>query len=394
MSRSAASANNIEDLRQAAKRYLPRAVFDLFDGGAEDELTLRDNRAAFERVRLAPKVLTGVADIDTTVQLLGRTSALPMAVAPTGAVGFGRHDGDLAIARVAERYDIAYSLSTSATASIERIAQAAPDGRRWFQAYILRQREFTMGLIERAASAGFEAVIITVDLPVGGKRERDYRNDFSVPFRFTARNLAGFASKPAWALPMLMRGMPVMENLIGFTPDATDARGIASSVGRSYDPSFDWAGLASIRAAWRGKLILKGVIRPDDARRAVDAGCDAIVVSNHGGRQLDGCVATLDALPAVALAVGQQVDVLVDGGVRRGVDVLKAIALGAKAVLIGRPLLYGVAAYGEPGAARAMELLQSELIRAMQLCGVRSIAEINPDLLHDKTFKTQSATPH
>jgi (S)-mandelate dehydrogenase len=249
-----------------------------------------------------------------------------------------------------------------------------------FQAYILKQRDFTMRLIARAKDAGYEGLVITVDLPVGGKRERDFRNDFAIPFRFTHRNVLDFASRPAWALAMLRRGVPQMENLAGFTPEAS-AAAVASSVGRNYDPSFDWDALNAMRDAWPRKLVVKGIVRPDDAERAVAMGCDAIVVSNHGGRQLDGGIATLDALPAVAAAVAKRASVLVDGGVRRGVDILKALALGAEAVLVGRATLYGVCAGGETGAARAVAILQEEFARAMQLCGVRRVAEIGPDLL-------------
>jgi (S)-mandelate dehydrogenase len=377
--RSVSRANSIEDLRQRAKRWLPRAVFEFFDGGAEDEITLRENRAAFERVRLSPRVLVDVSRVDTATTILGAPAALPIAIAPTGAVGFGRHGADIAIARAAKAFGIPYALSTTATASIERIAAAAP-GRLWFQAYILKQRDFTLRLIARAKEAGYEALVITVDLPVGGKRERDFRNDFSIPFRFTPRNVLDFASRPAWALPMLRHGVPQMENLAGFTPEAS-ATAVASSVGRSYDPSFDWDAFKAMRDTWPRKLIVKGIVRPDDAERAVAAGCDAIVVSNHGGRQLDGGIATLDALPGVVAAAGGRASVLIDGGVRRGVDVLKALALGAEAVLVGRATLYGACIGGEAGAARALAILQEEFVRSMQLCGARQVAEIGPELL-------------
>lgn len=371
---------SIEDLRRLAKKRLPRAIFDFYDGGAEDELTLRGNRAAFERVRLLPAVLKDVSAIQTKTSLLGSESALPMAVAPTGAVSFGWPMGDVAIARAAAAAGIPYTLSTSATASIERIAREAP-GRLWFQAYIFKQRDFTQKLIDRARAAGYEALMITVDLPVGGKRERDLRNDFSVPFRFTPKNLLDFASRPGWALPHLRHGMPALENLAGFVPEATSTAAVASSVGRNNDASFDWEALKAMRDEWPGKLLLKGVLRADDAERAAAMGCDAIVVSNHGGRQLDGAVATLDALPAVAAAVGKRASVFVDGGVRRGADVIKALALGAQGVMLGRATLYGACAAGQPGAARALEILREELVRSMQLCGVRSVQEIGPDLL-------------
>ena len=371
---------SIEDLRGAARRRTPRAIFDFFDGGAEDELTLADNQAAFRRRRLLPRVLTDVSMMDTGVQLLGAASRLPLAVSPTGAVGFGWRGGDVAIARAAVAAGIPYTLSSAATASIEQVAKAAP-GRLWFQAYILKNKPFLDGLIARALAADYEALMITVDLPVGGKRERDFRNHFSVPFRFTARNLLDFARRPGWLLDILRHGMPVMENMVGLEMQAKNATAIASSVGRSYDPAFDWSSLQKIRDNWPRKLIVKGILRPDDAARVAAMGCDALVVSNHGGRQLDGAVATLDALPRVVQAVQGRIPVLLDGGVRRGSDVFKALALGASGVMVGRATLFGAVAAGEPGASRALAILQDELIRTMQLCGARSVAEITPDLL-------------
>ena len=377
---NAASACSIADLREAAGRRLPRAIFDFFDGGAEDEITLRDNVAAFARLRLLPRVLTGVAAIDTATVLLGQPATLPMAIAPTGAVGFGWRGGDIAIARAAVAAGIPYTLSSAATASIEQVAQAAP-GRLWFQAYILRNQPFLHALIERARAADYEALMITVDLPVGGKRERDLRNDFAVPFRFTAKNLLDFAGHPRWLAGILRHGMPVMENMVGLEAQATTSTAIASSVGRSYDPAFNWDSLQAIRDRWPRKLIVKGVLAPEDAQRAVALGADALVVSNHGGRQLDGAVASFDALPAVLRAVDGRIPVLVDGGVRRGSDIVKALARGAAGVMIGRATLYGATAAGEPGASRALAILKDELIRTMQLCGARSTAEIDAGLL-------------
>ena len=379
MSGALARAWSIADLRRLARRRLPRAVFDFIDGGAENEATLRDNCAAFERVRLLPKVLVDVANVDTSTMILGGPSKLPICISPTGAVGFGRPGGDVAIARAAAAFGIPYTLSTTATASIERIAEEAP-GRLWFQAYILKQQAFTLGLVERARAAGYEALVVTVDLPVGGKRERDFHNDFSIPFRFTPRNVLDFASRPAWAWSM-RSGMPVMENLVGFDPGRTSTAELASSVGRSYDSGFDWDGLKQLRDAWPRKLLVKGVARADDAERIAAIGCDGLIVSNHGGRQLDGAVATLDALPPIARAVGGRISVLIDGGVRRGGDCLKAVALGAEAVLVGRATLFGACAGGEPGARRALAILQDELVRTMQLCGTPRIGAIGADLL-------------
>jgi len=375
-----ARAFSIDDLRRMARQALPRAVFDFFEGGAEDELTLAANRAAFADVRLLPKVLVDVAQVDTGTAILGQTARMPLVIAPMGAVGFGRRGADVAIARAAAHADVPYVLSTMATASIERIAREA-GGRLWFQAYVLKQRVQTTRLMERAQAAGYEALMITADVPVGGKRERDLRNDFAIPFRFTPRNLLDFASRPAWALDMLLRGVPVMENLLEMAPEANDTAQLASSVGREFDAGFNWDGLQQIRDAWPRKLVLKGVLRANDAQRAAAIGCDAIVVSNHGGRQLDGASATLAALPGVVAAVGGRCAVLVDGGVRRGVDMLKARALGAEAVLIGRPALYGACAAGEAGVQRALEILHDELVRAMRLCGAPHIEAITGDLL-------------
>jgi (S)-mandelate dehydrogenase len=371
---------NIEGLRLQAKRRLPRAVFDFIDGGAEDERTLSENRAAFSRVRLQRRVLVNVSKVDTATTILGQPASLPIAIAPTGAVGFGWRGGDIAVARAAADFGIPFSLSTSATASIERIAEAA-SGRHWFQAYFFKDREYTIGLIERARRAGYDTLMVTADLPVGGKRERDFRNDFSIPFRFTPRNVLDFATRPLWALDMLLRGVPQLENLTGLAPRGTDTRNLVSSVGRDQDASLDWELVKRVRGVWPGKLLIKGVMHPADAERAVSVGCDGVIVSNHGGRQLDGEVGSFDALPGVVRALGGKAAVLMDGGVRRGSDIVKALAAGAQAAMIGRATYYGVCAGGEAGARRALEVLQDELVRTMQLCGVRSVAEIGPELI-------------
>jgi (S)-mandelate dehydrogenase len=371
---------NIEDLRLMAKRRLPRAIFDFFDGGAENEATLRDNCAAFERVRLLPKVLVNVASVDLASDILGVRSALPLAIAPTGGISAGRAGAELILARAAKAAGIPFTMATPSAFSIERVAEEV-GGRLWFQLYCVRDLEFRHRLVERAKHAGYEAILVTVDLPVSGKRERDPRNGFHTPYAPNWRNSRDVIFKPAWLVDYLTHGRPGMANLEGYrfsTPVGTD---IVTAVGREMDAGLDWEYIKRLRGLWPRKLLLKGVERPDDAERAASIGCDGVVVSNHGGRQLDGAAATLDALPAVAQAAGSRLAVLLDGGVRRGVDIVKARALGAQAVLTGRATLFGAMAGGEPGARRALEILATELERAMQLCGVRSVAEIGPELL-------------
>ena len=371
---------NIRDLRALAKRRLPRAIFDFFDGAAEDELSLAANRAAFESVRLLPRMLTGVERIDTSTTLLGARSKMPIAVGPTGGVGFGWPYADVGVARAAAAAGIPYTLSTMATASIERIAREA-GGRLWFQIYIFRDPKMTMELVERARQSGYEALMVTVDVPVGGKRERDFYNDFAIRFQFTPRNVLDFATRPLWCLDVLRHGMAKLENVAGFAPEAKSTAEIASSVGQYWDADFDWDDLKAMRDTWPGKMLVKGILRADEAERLAAIGVDAVVVSNHGGRQLDGAIGGLDALPPVVRAVKGRMSVLVDGGVRRGVDAITAVALGAEGVMLGRATLFGAVAAGEAGARRAIEILRDELFRSMQLAGVRSISEIGPDLI-------------
>src|SRR3954452_8849124 len=375
-----ADAVNIEDLRRLAKRRLPRAIFDFFDGGAEDEVTLRDNRAAFERIRLLPKVLVNVAKIDMSGELFGQRATLPLAIAPTGGISAGRAGAELVLARAAKAFGVPFTLATPAAFTIERVAEEV-GGRLWFQLYAVREHSFREKLIARAAAAGYEAMLVTVDLPVSGKRERDPRNGFRTPYNPNWRNSRDVIFKPAWLLEIMRHGLPGMANMEGYkfsTPKGTD---IATAVGREMDPSLDWDQIKGLRELWPRKLLIKGVERPEDAEKAAAIGLDGVVVSNHGGRQLDGAAPTLDALPEIAKAVGSKITVLLDGGVRRGVDILKARALGAHGVLTGRATLFGVQAAGEAGARRALEILATELQRSMQLCGVRSVAEIGPDLL-------------
>jgi isopentenyl diphosphate isomerase/L-lactate dehydrogenase-like FMN-dependent dehydrogenase len=373
-------AHSIEDLRLMARRRLPRGVFDFFDGGAEDETTLRANREGFERIRLRPHLLVDVQTPDLSTTIVGGPAAAPIVIAPTGAIGAGWPQADLAIARVAARLGIPYTLSTTATSSIEDIAKHA-GGRLWFQLYVLRDKAFTAALVQRAAAADYEALVVTLDLATGGKRERDLHNGFTVPLRPSWRTAHDFATHPAWCWQMLRHGQPRFENLLGFDGSAHPRASIAAKVGQSLDASFDWDALQRLRDAWPRKLLVKGVARAEDAERLAALGVDGIWVSNHGGRQLDGAIASADALPDVVRAVRARVPVLIDSGVRRGVDIVKALAMGAQAVAIGRATLYGAAAAGEAGAERALAILTDELRRAMQLCGTPRVRDIDAGLM-------------
>ena len=371
---------NLAEYEALARSRVDSAIWDYFAGGAEDETTLRENRAAFARVRLLPKVLVNVAAVDTKIDLFGIASALPLAIAPTGGISAGRAGAELSLARAAKACGVPFTLATPAAVTIERVAEEV-GGRLWFQLYAVREREFREKLVARARSAGYEALLVTVDLPVSGKRERDPHNGFRTPYSPNWRNSRDVFLKPAWLLEILRHGLPGMANFEGYPFSATSPTDLATAVGREMDAGLDWEAIKRLRDLWPRKLLLKGVERADDAERAAAIGCDGVVVSNHGGRQLDGAAPTLEALPEVARAVGGRLTVLLDGGVRRGADIVKARALGAKAVLTGRATLFGAMAGGEAGARRALEILATEYERAMKLCGARSSAAIGPELL-------------
>lgn len=382
--KDAAHCYTIADLRRLAKARLPQAVFDFIDGAAEDERTLQNNLNAFSRYRWLPHVLNDVSTVSTETELFGQKMPLPFGIGPTGGAGFGHPKADLALAKAAAHFGIPYTLSSSATTTIEDIAKHA-GGRLWFQAYVLKNKDFFWKMIERAAACDYEGLMITVDLPVGGKRVKDFHNHFSLPFKLTPRNFLDFSSRPAWVLRLLSHGVPTLANLKGLdnaaTTQASSFTKLASTVGKNYDPAFNYESLAKVRDRWRGRLIVKGISRGDDAQKIVALGADAIVVSNHGGRQLEGAMATLDALPEVVSAVGGKIPVLMDSGIRHGGDIAKALAMGASGVLVGRATLFGAVAQAEPGALRALEILSEELRRTLQLCGVTQLSQFNKDLL-------------
>jgi len=370
-------AINIEDLRAIAKRRLPRFVFAYVDGGAEDERTLVGNREAFARLRFRPRTLVDVSNRAVSARLLGAPSALPVVIGPTGLNGLSWRDGDLALARAASKAGVPFAMSTVSMSLVEEIARDAP-GRHWLQAYVFAERRITEAILGRARDAGFECAILTSDFPVTGKRERDLRTGLLPAQQFTLATKLDMLAHPRWLATVATR-RPRFVNIERELPPGTD---VNAFVGHSmFDPSFCWDDVKRFRDRWPRKLLLKGVLHAGDAERALAAGFDGLVLSNHGGRQLDGAISALDALPEVARVVGGRVSILVDGGVRRGSDIAKAVALGAEGVLLGRAPVYGLAAGGEAGVAHALAILADELDRTLALTGCTSVSGLSQDLV-------------
>jgi isopentenyl diphosphate isomerase/L-lactate dehydrogenase-like FMN-dependent dehydrogenase len=368
---------NIADLRERARRRLPLGIWEYAERGVEDETGMARNRAAFDAVTFRPRVLRGVHQVDTTTELWGKPLPFPLAVAPTGAAGLMWYEGDLALARAAAAAGVPFTISSASTMDLEQIVPAG--GRLWFQLYLWEDRSLSHAVVERAWELGCEALFVTLDLPVPPNREYIQRNGFGTPFKLNARNTLDVLTHPRWLAGvmgryMLTGGIPSQANL----PDRLRAKVTKGAPPGALfkQDDLDWDGLADLRRRWPGKLVLKGVLHPDDARGALDMGADGVVVSNHGGRALDSSMATIDALPAIVDAVGGKLAVFLDSGVRRGSDVVKAVALGADVVLAGRAALYGLAAAGQPGVARALELMQSETRRTMAMLGARNWSEV------------------
>ncbi len=370
-------AINIEDLRAIARRRVPRFVFTYVDGGAEDEVTLRGNREAFGRLHFRPRTLVDVSTRDLSTQLLGKRSALPFVVGPTALNGLSWRDGDMELARAASRAGVPFAMSTVSMSLVEDIAREAP-GRLWLQAYVFSERRITDALIRRALDAGFEGLVLTSDFPVAGKRESDWRTGLLPKQQFTLATKLDMLMHPRWLATVATR-RPRLVNVERELPPGQD---VNKFVGHGmFDPSFRWDDLKRFRDLWPRKLMLKGLLRADDAERAVAAGVDGLVLSNHGGRQLDSAISGIEALPEVARAIGGRVSILIDGGVRRGSDIAKAIALGAEGVLLGRAPVYGLAAGGAAGVTRAIEILADEFDRTLALNGCRNVAELTADLI-------------
>ena len=356
-----------------ARRRAPRAVFDYTDGGAGEEVALRRSRQAFARVEFQARVLRDVSDVDPSTTILGRAAALPLVFAPTGFTRMMHTEGESAVARVATRVGIPYALSTMGTTSIEGLAAAAPAGRLWFQLYLWRDREASRDFVARAREAGYEALVLTVDTPVPGTRLRDVRNGLTIPPSLSARTVAEGVLHPGWWFDLLTT------EALEFASLTRSEGTVAELVGRMFDPAVTLSDLSWLRSLWPGSLVVKGVQHVEDARAVVDAGADAVVVSNHGGRQLDRAQVPLEALAAVVDAVGDRAEVYVDGGILSGSDLVAAVALGARAGLVGRAYLYGLMAGGERGVQRAADLLHSEVVTTLALLGVTRVQDLHRD---------------
>jgi L-lactate dehydrogenase (cytochrome) len=375
----ALDAVTIADLRRSAQRALPRTIFDFLEGGAEDEVALRRNRTALDAVELLPRVLRDVSRVELATSFLGVESSAPIGLAPTGFTRLIHHDGEPAVARAAAAAGIPYVASTMSNATLEEIAAASP-APKLFQLFMWRDREVCARLLERAQAAGYAALVLTVDSQVAGLRERDARNGLTVPPTIRPRALLDGLRRPGWSWAFA-RGEQVAFANLAF---AADGSSLTEYVAREMDTALSWEAVDWLRERWDGPFAIKGILHPDDARLAREHGASAVIVSNHGGRQLGSAAAPIDALPAIVAAVGDDLEVLLDSGVRRGADVVKALALGARACLVGRPYLYGLAAAGEPGAARAIEILVEETRRTIILAGAPRLADLDAGLLRTR----------
>jgi len=371
---------SIEDLRARARRRIPRAIFDYADGGSYQEATLRANAADLDAIHLRPRVMIDVSDIQLATTLAGSDASMPLAIAPTGLCGLYHADGEILGARAAAAFGIPFCLSTMSICSIEDV-RAATDQPFWFQQYLMRDRGFNRALIERALAARCSALVLTLDLQILAERRRDARNGLSIPPRLTLRNAWEVATRPGWALKVMFGKRRTFGNLVGHIGGSDGVATLAQWTHAQFDPTANWRDVEWVRSRWPGRLILKGVMDAEDARFALAAGADAVVVSNHGGRQLDGAPSSISVLPEVVAAIDGRCEVLFDGGIRSGQDLAKALALGARGGMIGKAFLFGLAAGGQAGVARALEIIRDELRVTLALTGTRDVAACGPQML-------------
>ena len=371
---------SIEDLRILAKRRVPRMFYDYADSGAWSESTYRANEADFQRIYLRQRVGLDISNRTLATTMVGQPVTMPVALAPVGLTGMQHADGEILAARAAAAAGVPFTLSTMSICSIEDLAENSQEPF-WFQLYVMKDREFIDRLIDRAKAAGCSALVLTLDLQILGQRHKDVKNGLTAPPRLTLPNLLNIAVRPRWWLGMLGTKRRSFGNIVGHIKGVTDMRALSAWTAEQFDPTLNWDDVKRIKDRWGGKLILKGILDPIDAELAAQTGADAIVVSNHGGRQLDGAMSSIAALPAIARAAGGRIEVLMDGGIRSGQDVIKALALAAKGVFIGRAYVYGLGAMGEAGVARALEIIRKELDVTMALCGLRDVRQVNTDIL-------------
>jgi L-lactate dehydrogenase (cytochrome) len=375
----------IEDLRILAKKRVPRMFYDYADSGSWTESTYRSNETDLQEIMFRQRVAVNLANRSLASTMVGEQVAMPVALAPTGLTGMQHADGEILAARAAEKFGVPFTLSTMSICSIEDVA-AHTTKPFWFQLYVMRDRDFIHRLIERAKAARCSALVLTLDLQVLGQRHKDIRNGLSAPPKPTLRNLLDLATRPRWCMGMLGTQRRQFGNIVGHATSVSDLSSLSAWTSQQFDPALSWADVEWIKQRWGGKLIIKGIMDPEDARLAVDSGADALVVSNHGGRQLDGAQSSIGALPAIVDAVGNRIEVHMDGGIRSGQDVIRALALGAKGVYIGRPFLYGLGAMGEAGVAKCLEIIRNELDLTMAFCGLRDVRQVDRNILLPGTF--------
>ena len=377
----------IEDLRVLAEKRVPRMFYDYADSGSWTESTYRANESDFQKIKLRQRVAVNMENRSTASTMVGEKVAMPVAIAPTGLTGMQHADGEILAARAAKKFGVPFTLSTMSICSIEDVAQHAGEGF-WFQLYVMKDRGFIERLIDRAKAANCGALVLTLDLQILGQRHKDLKNGLSAPPKLTIANMINIASKPRWALGMLGTQRRQFGNIVGHVKGVNDMSSISSWTASQFDPRLNWDDVEWIKKHWGGKLILKGIQDVDDAHMAVQSGADALIVSNHGGRQLDGAQSSIEALPAIVDAVGKNIEVHMDGGIRSGQDVLKARALGAKGVYIGRSMLYGLGAMGEAGVTKALEIIHRELDLTMAFCGRTQMDTVDKSILLPGTFPT------
>ena len=375
----------IEDLRVLAEKRVPRMFYDYADSGSWTESTYRANESDFHKIKLRQRVAVNMEGRSTATTMMGQNVAMPVAIAPTGLTGMQHADGEILAARAAQKFGVPFTLSTMSICSIEDVAKHAGEGF-WFQLYVMKDRPFIERLIDRAKAANCAALVLTLDLQILGQRHKDLKNGLSAPPKLTLANIINIATKPRWALGMLGTPRRQFGNIVGHVSGVADMSSLSSWTASQFDPCLNWGDVEWIQKRWGGKLILKGIQDVEDAKLAVQSGADALIVSNHGGRQLDGAQSSIEALPAIVDAVGTQIEVHMDGGIRSGQDVLKACALGAKGVYIGRSMLYGLGAMGEEGVTKALEIIHKELDLTMAFCGRMQMDTVDKSILLPGTF--------